>query len=366
MPDSVPTSSAQLNCLCGAITLPGSVLDHPTFPIPEEICHCNPCRYVSGSLSPAFPRLTSAPPPAVLAKLTCYSSSDRCNRYFCSTCGAHCFVEHPQVQDEWHCNAGIIDPPASPPVKDVILITSHAYIDDAIDGGLTPLFLSPTSGYDPSDHLYPEVRGKNAVKASTVLDMAKKALSCPLPGPDDTLSAKCHCGGVSLSIERADYVRNPHNVGSSMMPSHPNKYVAWFCVCRSCRLATGYSLQPMVYVPPAAIRNATNGAPVVFGRAAKEPGANKGLKLKHYLSTEDVQRSFCGGCGATVFYTFLGESDNGVVDVSAGILRADSGSLAREWVEWRDGYMSHEEECVDKSQAECVKKGWTALGLNQA
>lgn len=355
MTEPVRTSSARLNCLCGAISLPGSVLKHPTFPIPDEVCHCNPCRYVTGGLAPTFPCLKTAPPSDVLDKLTAYKSSSRCTRYFCSKCGSHCFVEHPQAESEWYCNGGIIDPP--PTVKDVVQITSHAYIDDTVDGGLAPLLLFQ------DNTLYPAVRRENPITSRQVCDMAKKALQHLLPKLEDKLSVKCHCGGVSLQIARADYVSNPHNVKARMIPQDSNKYIAWFCVCRSCRLATGYSLQGWAYVPMGAITSALTQQPVVFGDAAF--GANEGLKLQHYRHSEEAQRSFCSGCGATVFFYYLGEDGDGVVDVSAGILRADSGVMAREWLEWKEGHMSHREEMVDQSQGECVAKGWKALGLGQ-
>lgn len=295
-------------------------------------------------------------------KLTAYQFTSTCIRYFCSTCGSHCFVDHPEKENEWFCTGGIIDPPESTPLKDVIEITSHAYIDDTVDGGLTPLFLSLS---DDTDSLFPAVHGKDALTPDAVLNMASKALQHPSPTADDKLSVKCHCGGVSLLVSRADYTNNPFKVKPRMIPTNPNKYYAWFCACRSCRLATGYSLQPMVYVPPGAITSALTNEAVVFGAAAKEPEANKGLKLKHYRSSDEAQRSFCSSCGATVFYYYLGDEGDGVVDISAGILRADSGAMAREWLEWKEGHMSWEQELVDRSQGECVLKGWKSLGLGQ-
>jgi len=98
-------TSCHINCLCSAIFLPGTLLTSPTLPVPTEICHCNPCRYSSGSLLPAFPTLNSAPPPEAIAKLTPYQTSRNCIRYFCTTCGAHCFVAHP-ITGEWYCTGG--------------------------------------------------------------------------------------------------------------------------------------------------------------------------------------------------------------------------------------------------------------------
>jgi hypothetical protein len=362
MADQFQTSAARLNCLCDAINISGSILSHPTLPIPnEEICHCNPCRYVTGGLLPSFPTLKHAPPADILAKCAVYATSERCNRYFCKTCGSHMFVEHPQKDNEWYCNGGIIEPPKDSSLKDVIQITSHAFIDDVQDGGLAPLLLAANK----TSALFPAVRGDNPISPEDVAATARKALQHPLPGPDDKLSVKCHCGGVSLLVDRADYNSNPHNVTPRQIPQNKDKYYAWFCTCRSCRLATGYSLQPMAYIPPGAIRNARNGELLAFGDAALEPDANEGLKLGHYRASEQAQRSFCTGCGATVFYAYLGEDGDGVVDISVGILRAESGAMAREWLEWKEGFVSHEEEMVDDSVLEGVKRGWKAVGLGQ-
>lgn len=298
-----------------------------------------------------------------MAKLSAYQFTAGCIRYFCSTCGSHCFVDHPEKENEWYCLGGIIDPPESTPVKDIISITSHAYIDDAVDGGVAPLLLSLSNNY--TDNLFPAVRGKDAITPDAVMSMAKKALKHPLATADDRLLVKCHCGGISLRVLRADFTNDPFKVKSHMIPANPNKYCAWYCSCRSCRLATGASLWPTVYVPPEAISSALTDEPIVFGPAAEEPGANAGLKLKYYRSSDEGQRSFCSGCGATVFYCYLGDDGDGVVNISAGILRADSGAMAREWFEWKEGHISWQQELVDQSQGECVNKGWKVLGLGQ-
>jgi hypothetical protein len=362
MVEHVPTTDATLSCLCGAVSLPGSYLQSSHFPLDTEVCYCNPCRYVTGGLVPTFETLKSQPPTETQQKLSKYQFGPRCIRWFCTECGTHCFINHPEVENEWFCNTGIIDVPTSAKVSDVAKISGAQYVTDAVDGATAPLFLST---HETSGTLFPQRTGTETMTADEVMALARKALDHPLPGPEDKLTAKCHCGGVSLSIDRADYEANPHKVTARMIPDHKNKYIAWYCVCRSCRLATGFSLQPMVYIPPAAIKNAQTGKPVVFGKEAAQEGVNEGLKLKHFFSSDNVQRSFCFDCGASVFYTWLGDDGDGVVDVSAGILRAESGAMARDWVHWKDGHLSHEEEMLDRTQAECVKRGWKAIGLAQ-
>jgi hypothetical protein len=103
------TSSANLTCLCGAIIAPGSILSGPVIPISFEMCHCNTCRYTHGSLGTSFAPLSSSPTSDVLSKLTAYHSSQKATRYFCSTCGCHCFHHNKRIK-QWFCLGGIIEP----------------------------------------------------------------------------------------------------------------------------------------------------------------------------------------------------------------------------------------------------------------
>ena len=98
------------------------------------------------------------------------------------------------------------------------------------------------------------------------------------------------------------------------------------------------------YIQPRKFTCAADGEPVVFGREAEKPGVNKGLStLKHYWSSPEVDRSFCGICGSSVFYWVDDRPE--VVDLAMGIVRAGSGAMAREWVSWR-WRVSHQEEAT--------------------
>jgi hypothetical protein len=140
-------SSAQLTCLCGAITAPGTLLSDLEIPISTEICHCNVCRRTTGSLGVSFPPLNSPPLQNTLLKLTAYHSSDTITRYFCYTCGCHCFLNS-HYDKKWHCLSGIIEQSQSSKAKndvwpkDTIEVSRHDYVLDTIDGGLAPLLLN--------------------------------------------------------------------------------------------------------------------------------------------------------------------------------------------------------------------------------
>lgn len=358
MSDPVPTSSATLTCLCGDISLPGTALSDPAFPLPTKICHCNPCRYTSGGLLPACAVLKSAPPPEIKAKLQKYQFTPVCARYFCQKCGCQCFVEHPQAaEEEWFCTTGMIeiDGKEKDGAKDVVQLAAHMYIDDLRDGGVIPVFLPITGASASEPELYAE---KYATRPLNPMDLDEIALASGQhapPGADEQLEARCYCGGVDLRIKRADYESEPEDVSSLMEKEDPHRYLARFCACRSCRLSMGFSLCPWTYVALSSVTNAYTSQPVAFGADAEKEGANEGLKLRHHYSSDGVWRSFCGGCGASVFYYTSDESRSSVVDVAVGLLRAKSGSLAREWVRWADGEVSHGEEGADQSQIESLK-----------
>ncbi|KAF1971658.1 hypothetical protein BU23DRAFT_178753 [Bimuria novae-zelandiae CBS 107.79] len=352
MTHSTLTSDAKLTCLCGSVSLPGTSLKDEKFPIPSSLCHCNPCRYTAGALVPAFADLTGPPPADIKAKLETYQFTEFCARYFCSTCGSHCFVEHPNKENEWFCTAGIIEPP--PGVKDVVQLTGHTYVSDTGDGGVTSLFLPVTTNGEKE--IYGAKYGTEKINTWELEELVQESRKKTLPGTHDTLTAKCHCGGVDLQIKRADYGNEPEGVKTFMSKDDPHKYFACFCSCRSCRLSMGFSMCAWMYVALSAVTATKTGKPVLFGVEALASGANEGLNLKHHQSRDDVWRSFCGGCGASVFYWTNQEYRMNVVDIAVGLLRAQSGSMAREWVRWADGEVSHDDEGTDQTQVECVKK----------
>lgn len=58
--------------------------------------------------------------------------------------------------------------------------------------------------------------------------------------------------------------------------------------------------------------------------------------LKRYVSSKDTYREFCRVCGAFVFWHSDADKDRpkDVIDVSIGMLEAETGALAEAWVEW--------------------------------
>jgi hypothetical protein len=300
---------------CLQILEPGTLLSDLEIPMWMEMCHCNSCRRATGSLGASFPPLKSSPSPDTLSKLIAYNSSQVLTRYFCSTCGCHCFLYNHQCE-RWYCLSGTVEPSAAFRAsnnawpKDTVKVSRHDNVLDTLDGGLAPLLLnlngrsiptwSATPQQPPNQHSFD-------LPYATILSLPSKSVTTPL-GPDDGayLTAKCHCGGVSLLIKRANYTFDSDSSSNSnpeasarYVTSDFTKYLTYLCACRSCRLSTGVPLVPWTLIPPANIFNANSSTtigdssstpfddrlvPVIFGHATSSPNANSGLALKHHWS----------------------------------------------------------------------------------
>jgi hypothetical protein len=77
--------------------------------------------------------------------------------------------------------------------------------------------------------------------------------------------------------------------------------------------------------------------------------------MKTYRSSVGVTRSFCGVCGANIFW----EADfrPTLVDVAVGALDAESGARAEEWLEWATERVSFREEAHHLDLIEGLESG---------
>ncbi|CZR58068.1 uncharacterized protein PAC_07958 [Phialocephala subalpina] len=253
------------------------------------------------------------------------------------------------------------DPEVPVGPQDTVKVNLHKYVLDTIDGGLTPLMLNLDDRQIPTWSAASQQSSN--IPHDTILSLPRDSLKTLSPPKEDSyLQAKCHCGGVSLLVKRSNYTSNiTADLPARYIPSDPAKWLSYFCACRSCRLSFGVSLTPWLLVLPDHVFNANfptasdntssgnsdaNLTTVTFGRLATEPGANTGLTLKHRWSSPDTVRSFCGKCGATISYWCEKRPDE--LDLAVGILRAEEGSMARRWLEWKWGQCSSTEESIDR------------------
>src|ERR1700722_9695380 len=107
---------------------------------------------------------------------------------------------------------------------------------------------------------------------------------------------------------------------------------------------TGFELVTWAHVPRANIRM-IDGSPFQL-----EAGT-----LMHYDSSPGVQRDFCVRCGATVFFRKDGGKPE-IWGVAGGLLQAERGARAEEWLGW-DAEGSMGEEAVDRGLVRMLEKG---------
>ncbi|RVX68811.1 hypothetical protein B0A52_07466 [Exophiala mesophila] len=377
----MPLQATHLQCLCGAIHEPATLLsshhqpsDTSTsttilLPIPESvyrttICHCNICRQTTGAVGAWFVPLKGRPSETSMANVSSYNATKDVTRYFCSTCGCNVFIFDGPT-GHWIACAGIVETEdtkdnqaiettqssdVQKPGKNISNLQYHEWVDDVKDGGWAAFLTRLDNGrqvpfYKVSPHQSKEQLSLEELLAVQQRARTKTAILASSRGDRHQMRATCHCGGVDLRIDPPP-IPDTHNHShqNDTPTSEPPRYPAAICCCRSCRLSLGFALQPWTYVPPDRIRTAS-GELVAFGPDTKNN--NQIEKMKHYQSSENVLRSFCTSCGATVF--FQDANRMSVIDVSVGIIRSDGeNGMVEEWLKWNRSGVSARDEVVEE------------------
>ncbi|EXJ57624.1 hypothetical protein A1O7_07973 [Cladophialophora yegresii CBS 114405] len=348
-------TASHLTCLCGSIKEAGTLLTSQTLPVENDICHCNTCRYTTGSLGAWYVSLTGSPSEESLSNAIAYKTSEKYTRFFCKKCGCNAFLRSDR-DGSWAACSGVVEMEQTEGMtgrlsvqKNISRVLSHIYVGDGKDGGIAP-FLTKLGDRDvPCYNTMPGEDGAEVLKKRELQQLRETLLHQPASETRDrgeAIEASCHCGSCQLHIAPPPY--EVWSNGWYVPKGDHNKYYARFCGCRSCRLTLGFTLQPWTYIPPSQIYT-VNDEPIVFGPKARETTQIE--KLKHYQSSEFVLRSFCIVCGATMYYQSFERPY--IIDVSVGVLRSRFGNImAGEWLEWDRGIVSKRNECVDEELVE--------------
>lgn len=231
------------------------------------------------------------------------------DRRFCKTCGCH-IGDYVESLNMWYIAPALFSKDES-----VFLIDEHIFTLSAPNGlhdwlpriGERNLRMTnPTDGSE--DPEIPETLS-NAVE-------------------EDTLLCKCHCGGVSFTIQRpqSETLADPKlkqlvSIGEKL------KWKAFLDGSHGTRLTNGVHIGAWISVPSSACE------PRI------EPGLRDGSTTTFSSLPEQV-RSFCKVCGATVLrWRKLPDGSKSplIVDVSLGIARSPDGVRAENWVTWESG-----------------------------
>jgi len=340
------SKSVRASCLCGKSTFE-LTLSPESLPLQTNVCHCNPCRHVSGALFVTYARLPDdfKPPRDIVSRLKVYKTSAHLTRFFCPDCGTHMLVVNEQ-KGYWRVASGCLEQ-----ADGIIQPMWHIYIEDTKDGGL-------------SDWL-PEINGKilpryrETIGSDEVPPGWSLSTSSAKPSPSDKLYAHCACKGVEFFISRPS-AKSEETQGpwpdalipfNSDAPHPPNtepwwlradkqKFLASTCTCDSCRLATGHEVHQWSFVPTSDISLMRDGS---------QPFIPKFGTLTSFESSDDVVRRFCSECGATVFWH--GNSRPSLIDVAVGLYAAPEGARAESWLEWSTNRVSYREDSTQRAEA---------------
>ncbi|KAH7320036.1 DUF636 domain protein [Stachybotrys elegans] len=311
--------SLEAKCYCGSVHF---TIDIPTakLPLATHLCHCSICRYQSGAPAVFHTELPDDVEPRYIApsspvNLTTYVGEGRTSSWqFCSTCGCHIATVgiQPDRLGRIVMSTSIFKEGGPENFK----ISRHIYTDSTGDGGIASM-LTSIGGR--------EIEVWNPPEGDAG---ATKAIPDKKPDIDDPdrLRAECYCGGVSFTIQRPTHeALNDEFMSTFVSPLDRTKWLGTLDACDDCRLVTGTHVIGWTFVPLKVCEPAI-ASDLLIGTA------------KTYVSSPGVLRSFCGTCGATVFYSCDDRHvglDSQVVDVAVGILQAREGSMAESWLTWR-------------------------------
>ncbi|PNY18826.1 DUF636 domain protein [Tolypocladium capitatum] len=344
MADADESKTLEAKCFCGSVHLS---FDMPvsSLPLSVYLCHCSLCRYSTGA-----PCIVHAQFPVGLlpkhlgesgeGKMTSYTSEGAgCSYVFCSTCGCHIGAVS-LGRDQWTMATSIFADHGPENFR----ITLHVFSKSAKGGGISSVLTRMGDGemksWDPPD----DDPSAKVVEAEAEVG----------EDGEDRLRSQCKCGGVSFAVRRpTQTVLDDGFMSKLVSPRDRKKWRALYDTCNDCRLTTGTHVVGWATVP----------------LALCEPKIDATLRIgtaKTYSSSEGVLRSFCGVCGATVFYSSASRQpseEQAVVDVATGILRAPEGPMAEDWLTWRERpafaasgirYDKHFSEALDEGM-----RNWT-------
>jgi hypothetical protein len=316
-------------------------LSEELFPLKSAICHCRSCRHATGQLFATFAVIPTAIPGEIgengPSTLATYRSSSTLLRQFCKSCGASIANFDSAGEEEWELATGSIEFPDAEFGHQGKLNRVQLWLEDVKgDGG--------AAGWINAGKLAAMDRHWRGRESETVSDGYVKGMLAggaeehqnELPGAancsgrEDKLNVRCHCGTISFHISRPGKQYNRST----------GKFESSLDACTSCRVATGFEITSWATVPQQLINTtAANFNAYLADRS----------KLKHYKTSADVSRYFCGTCGATVFYQKHGLD---TIDVGIGVLDPQINEFARaeDWLVWQKypKGMAYPEDAVDK------------------
>jgi hypothetical protein len=333
------TITITAHCLCEAHTCT-HIVTSSSLPLPASCCHCGSCRHTTGAL---YLPCTPWPNRNVdLSTLKRYPFSPNIDYFSCPTCSTLLFCKGTQPGDIPEVITGsLVNAP------NLINYSHHGYVSDTLDGGATVWFAK-----GPSGNPIPRWSGGRDKSEQLPPSWAPLASTDAKPKATPNLTPlKCHCGGINLVIRSAadwESKTKPDSPLPWFIDPKTYRYLAAFDSCDSCRLSFSADMVNWTFVEldhihfPGSEEGETEGSlPLTVDALkdavlAKERDPRLG-KLALYQSSEDVERYFCAGCSAGVFYAVHEDGRRDMVDVAVGLLRHGDGARAEGLLTWNWG-----------------------------
>lgn len=138
--------------------------------------------------------MINAPADVFTTKLKKYATTDKIDRYFCSTCGSHvCYYSY--KDSHWHACSGCVDEVLGEYEGSLERHDAHEFVGDTIDGGLA--FTIP--------NLPMWLEGDEKTRVDNMREeMTKMKSLAPNTAGNEKIEAKCHCGQVAFSLLRSN------------------------------------------------------------------------------------------------------------------------------------------------------------------
>lgn len=262
---------------------------------------------------------------------------------------------HDERDETWDVATGVL----KEPTDGLVTFAGHIWASSPADGGFVSWL--PSLNGKPL-----RIWSKDSDVSEELSADALMSANAGSKTPSDSVLAECDCGGVSFSISRPNEkstqanpdLINPNSPRATdnahreawWLRANGTRYKASNCFCRSCRLATGFDVVQWAFIPAANL-SLPDGQPfkLMFGT------------MQSYHSSHCVTRTWCGICGATVFFSDDKRPER-IIDIAVGLLKASSGARAEELVEWEISKVSYEEDALNKDLVESLKGGLRTWG----
>ncbi|WVW86508.1 hypothetical protein I302_108557 [Kwoniella bestiolae CBS 10118] len=365
------------SCHCKHFSYDIKIPQDVSFPLGETTCSCDACRHRTGqicilTLSAKLTR--SIPSPADLQNLSrydqrCgfaidqetipaeegesgdgdekgglnkYSSNTTCGgtiitSFFCGICGSKIYLQVASLTGKVEIGMwmlGCLDRlfveigGQEVPIVDM---KGHHFLDDTVDGGISNIWKTSNGKQLKKYHdgLIEWVPHQNIPKEIK---------------EDEMLNLHCKCKAFDVYVRRPrPSLPLPEGCYWYQQPNNedgvPQRYMASWCACDSCRLITGSSLpsHPWVQIPFVDIFTSPSPSSPPFIKGIMTSSTQiPGLNLYHSSpSNPGISRYHCSTCGASIMY--FDDKEDFKASFAVGLNDSKYGVMNTNWFSWWTG-----------------------------